>query len=213
LKLYSHPASRFAARCRIQIRAKGLDVAVEDVSFPVSDAYRRINPLGLIPALELDDGDVLIESAVICEYLEDVGQGPSLRPGDARLRATMRLIMRLLDLNVAPLMNQLYPVMFAGGRADPSMAERLRVPLGMIARHLPQQGGFAVGGALSLADCALMPILRQMPKLMRQVGLPDHTQSGPWPAYFAAVAQHPAVAAVMAEMAPTIESWGPRPAR
>ena len=210
MKLYSHPASRFAARCRIQIRAKGLDVAIEDVVFPVTDAYRRINPLGLIPALELDDGSVLIESAVICEYLEDVGGEPPLRPADPRQRATMRLIMRLLDLNVAPLMNQLYPVMFAGGRADPAMADRLRLPLGMIARLLPQQGGFAVGGALSLADCALMPILRQMPKLMAQVGLPDHTQDGPWPAYFAAVARNPAVAAVLNEMAPTIEGWGPR---
>lgn len=213
MRLYSHPASRFAARCRIQIYARGLDVEIEDVAFPVSAAYRRINPLGLIPALALDDGSVLIESTVICEYFEDLGGGTPLRPADPRQRATMRLIMRLLDLHVAPLMNQLYPVMFAGGRADSAMAERLRLPLDMIGALLPQSGGFAVGGTLSLADCALVPILRQMPKLMAEIGLPDATAEGPYPAYFAAVAQQPAVARVLAEMAPVIDAWGPRPPR
>ncbi len=37
--------------------------------------FRRINPLGKIPALVLDDGSVLIDSPVICEYLNHVGGG------------------------------------------------------------------------------------------------------------------------------------------
>ena len=40
-----------------------------------SEELRRINPLGKIPALLLDDGSVLIDSPVICEYLNHVGGG------------------------------------------------------------------------------------------------------------------------------------------
>ena len=39
------------------------------------EAFRRINPLGKIPALVLDDGSVLIDSPVICEYLNHKGGG------------------------------------------------------------------------------------------------------------------------------------------
>src|SRR5471032_105157 len=39
------------------------------------EAFRRINPLGKIPALVLDDGSVLIDSPVICEYLNHAGGG------------------------------------------------------------------------------------------------------------------------------------------
>jgi len=37
--------------------------------------FRRVNPLGKIPALVLDDGSVLIDSPVICEYLNHLGGG------------------------------------------------------------------------------------------------------------------------------------------
>src|SRR3984885_16185700 len=39
------------------------------------EGFRRINPLGKIPALVLDDGSVLIDSPVICEYLNQFGGG------------------------------------------------------------------------------------------------------------------------------------------
>ena len=39
------------------------------------ETFRRINPLGKIPALVLDDGSVLIDSPVICEYLNHAGGG------------------------------------------------------------------------------------------------------------------------------------------
>ncbi len=37
-------------------------------------AYRAINPQGRVPALELDDGTVLIQSPAILEYLEEAYQ-------------------------------------------------------------------------------------------------------------------------------------------
>src|SRR5258708_38791527 len=45
------------------------------VSLPADAKLRAINPLGKIPALVLDDGSVIYDSPVICEYLDDLGQG------------------------------------------------------------------------------------------------------------------------------------------
>ena len=52
----------------------------------------RDNPLGKIPTLILDDGQVLYESAVICEYLDSLHAGPRLFPpaGEARWTALRR---------------------------------------------------------------------------------------------------------------------------
>ena len=45
-------------------------------TLPTQDEnFRRVNPLGKIPALVLDDGSVLIDSPVICEYLNHMGGG------------------------------------------------------------------------------------------------------------------------------------------
>jgi glutathione S-transferase len=75
LRLYTNPASPFARKCRVVAHELGLKL--EEVrTLPMQDpAFRRINPLGQIPALQLDDGSVLMDSPVICEYLNHRGGG------------------------------------------------------------------------------------------------------------------------------------------
>lgn len=75
MKLYSNTASPFGRKCKII--AHELGVTLEIVrTLPVQDPeFRRINPLGKIPALLLDDGSVLFDSPVICEYLNRKGGG------------------------------------------------------------------------------------------------------------------------------------------
>jgi len=75
LKLYSNPASPFARKCRVIALELGLKLEeIQTLPFQ-SPELRRINPLGKIPVLVLDDGSVLIDSPVICEYLNHVGGG------------------------------------------------------------------------------------------------------------------------------------------
>jgi len=75
LKLYTNAASPFARKCRVIAHELGLKL--EEVrTLPMQDPeFRRVNPLGKIPALVLDDGSVLIDSPVICEYLNHTGGG------------------------------------------------------------------------------------------------------------------------------------------
>lgn len=61
--------------------------------------YLKLNPNAVVPTL-LDNGAVIIESTVICEYLDDAYPEPRLRPSDAVGRARMRLWTKQLDEGV-----------------------------------------------------------------------------------------------------------------
>jgi len=97
VKLFGSPLSPFVRKVRAAIHEMGLDsrIAFTAVTMtPVApDAVlNRANPLGKIPALELDDGSSLYDSPVICEYLDGVHDRPRLLPpaGPARWQALRR---------------------------------------------------------------------------------------------------------------------------
>src|ERR1700757_903396 len=102
MKLYQTYLSPFPTRVRLLLYAKGINVEMVEPpgihdSRESKGYYLGVNPVGRVPALELDDGRVLPESEVICEYLEDAFPEPSLRPKDPWSRAQVRLISRLCD--------------------------------------------------------------------------------------------------------------------
>ena len=74
MKLYGTPISPFTRKAMVV--ARELDLKLTVLPRPDDAAeFRRINPLGKIPALVLDDGSVLFDSPVICEYLNQAGGG------------------------------------------------------------------------------------------------------------------------------------------
>jgi glutathione S-transferase len=75
MKLYANAASPFARKTLIIAHELGLKLDVVKTVPAGNEEYRRVNPLGKIPALVLDDGSVLIDSPVICEYLNQRGGG------------------------------------------------------------------------------------------------------------------------------------------
>jgi glutathione S-transferase len=87
--------SPYVRRVAISLRVLGFDYEHDVRSvFGDFDAMRRINPLGRIPSLILADGEVLIDSGAILDWLDQtVGPGRALIPaaGPDRVRA-LRLI-------------------------------------------------------------------------------------------------------------------------
>src|SRR4051794_36609839 len=65
----------FMAERGIQIPRAGIDLRGGENR---REPYLFTNPLGQMPALELEDGTVLPEITAICEYLDEITQGPSL---------------------------------------------------------------------------------------------------------------------------------------
>ncbi len=159
MKLYGSDLSPFAARCRMQFLAKGLDIPMEPAPDGLkSDTFTRINPLQRIPALVLDSGRALPESIVICEYIEDLYPEPPLRPADPEQRAIMRTLSRIVDLyfldTLGPLFGQMDPASRDQAVVDDALAKAGKALDGL--EHYIGEGGFAVGDSLSLADCTLV---------------------------------------------------------
>jgi len=109
LKLYSYHRSSAAYRVRIALNLKGLDYDYVPVNLLESEqksaAYLARNPLGLVPALESDDGDLLTQSVAILEWLEETGPEPALLPFGPLQRARVRALVNTVTCDIHPLNN------------------------------------------------------------------------------------------------------------
>jgi glutathione S-transferase len=95
MRLWHNPASPFVRKVRIVIRESHLQ-GIEEINTPVSPVNPHAelatkNPLVKIPALQMDDGAVLYDSSVICEYLDTLNRGPKLIPADGARWNALRL--------------------------------------------------------------------------------------------------------------------------
>lgn len=170
MQLYSLPLSPYAARVRGAIYAK--DLPVEIVTPPadwrISAEYRKLNPLGRVPVLVLDDGSSLPESGVIVEYLEDLQPEPALRPRFAQTLARARLIGQVAELYVMPAIMPLFFLFDAKTRDDAAIEAqlgKLDQALGSLDGMLTP-GAYACDGKLSLADVWLAPVRFTLDGLM-----------------------------------------------
>ncbi|MCA9793998.1 MAG: glutathione S-transferase N-terminal domain-containing protein [Candidatus Eremiobacteraeota bacterium] len=96
MKLYHSPASPYARKVRVCAIECGLEAQLELVLATPHDAddhLHQINPLGRVPALVTDEGWVLVDSPVICEYLDHQSAAPHPlfpTPGPRRWSALRR---------------------------------------------------------------------------------------------------------------------------
>lgn len=91
MKLHYSPRSPFVRKVLVCAHEKGLDSRIELIEtdpWASPDALTSDNPLSKVPALTLDDGSVIFDSPVICEYLDTLAPAPVLFPqGPARWEA------------------------------------------------------------------------------------------------------------------------------
>ena len=100
LKVYSYINSICTQKVFITLAEKRLDYTTQNVDLfrneQFSPQYLKINPKGVVPALD-HDGRIVIESTLICEYLDDCFPAQRLVPQDPLLRARMRLWSKAVD--------------------------------------------------------------------------------------------------------------------
>jgi len=93
LELYHNNMSVCAQKVRLVIHEKKLSPKLHHMTLRDGDVHRpeylKLNPKGVVPTL-VDNGRVIIESTVICEYLEDAYPENPLLPADAFGRAKVR---------------------------------------------------------------------------------------------------------------------------
>lgn len=105
LELYTHPMSPCAQKVRIVLAEKGLEWTGHHVSLQDKENlepwYLKLNPLGVVPTL-VHEGRPVIESSIICEYLDDTFPERSLKPDDTYQVARMRFWMKHVDVKLHP---------------------------------------------------------------------------------------------------------------
>jgi glutathione S-transferase len=117
--------------------------------------FIQSSPLGKIPFIETDQGD-LSESQAILEYLEERYPDRSLYPEDVFERAKCRELIQHLELNCEWVARRLYKESFFGGHVSEETKceakERLSTGLEAVAR-LSKFSPYILGATLSAADC------------------------------------------------------------
>lgn len=189
MHLYYAPGACSLAT-HIVAREAGIDVTLEKIdgkahTLADSSDYYAINPKGSVPALKLDDGQVLTEGAVLMQYLADQkpesGLAPKLGSFERyRLMEWMNFIATDIHRQMSPLFN---PKTNPEARA--AFTERLMQRIGIVATQLGKTN-FLMGSQFTVADAYLFTVLRWTKRF--EIALPESLNQ-----FMARVAERPAV--------------------
>ena len=171
IKFYYHPLSSFCWKVAIALYEKG--VAFEPVIVNLGDqdqsaAFIKLSPMRKMPAI-VNDGEVINESSIEIEWLDQNFAAPKLIPADPAQALEVRFWDRFFDVYVH------YPMQrVVGDRLRPAdkrdaygVAEnkaQMKNALAVIDKHMTGREWVA-GASFSMADCAAAPALYYADKL------------------------------------------------
>jgi glutathione S-transferase len=196
VKLYYAP---FACSLspHIALREAGLDFELSRVDLRAQktldgEDYNAINPKGYVPALRLDDGQVLSEGPAIVQYIADLKPESKLAPPQGsferyRLQEWLNFISTEIHKQFSPMFSPTLP--------EPQRAQavkKIKRRLGYVEEQLKERA-FLLGEQLSVADIYLFTVLRWT----RAVHM-DISEFTRLTSYLARIAERPAVAAAVA---------------
>jgi glutathione S-transferase len=169
IQLYDYPQSPYCQKVRIVLAEKDLSYEKIFVDLPKggqkSPDFLRLNPYGRVPVL-VDEDEVVYDSTIINEYLDDEYPHPPLMPMQSGGRARARMLEDFADnsftIPTSLLLAELQKPEGEGNgeRIQRYRAEVLRV-LELLERRL--EGKEYLAGGFSLADVAFVPRLLILP--------------------------------------------------
>ena len=181
MKLIGSAGSPYARKVRVVMAEKKIDFQFESLNVAESHSQiQQFNPLGKVPYLVLDDGDILFDSRVIVDYLDNLTPVHRLIPATGRPRAEVKVWEALADgaVDAAGLIRM--ETLRAPDKQDSAwMAKqqsKIEAALASMAQRLGDQA-YCVDGRYSLADisvaCAIGYLDWRFPQLAWQAKHPN----------------------------------------
>ena len=169
MNLHSFFRSGTSHRLRIVLNLKGIAYTYVAVDLRreehLSEAFRAVNPQGMVPALEID-GQIKTQSPAIIEWLEERYPTPALLPTHVDDRAHVRALAAIVGCDIHPINNRriLEALRSEFGANDAAVNRWCSTWItagfdafeGLLAAD-QRRGDFCFGDAPSLADVYLMP--------------------------------------------------------
>jgi maleylpyruvate isomerase len=166
--LYNYFRSSAAFRTRIALNLKGIPYESEAVHLTrdggaqFTPAFRKINPQARVPALKLDNGDILVQSLAIMDYIEETHPQPPLLPKDPAARAHVRAVAQIVSCDIHPLnntsvLNYLRKELKQDDAAVNAWYRHWVIAGFDAVEQLLKPGKFAFGDNVTLADVCLVP--------------------------------------------------------
>lgn len=127
--------------------------------------FLTLNPQGLLPALETDDGQVLTQSLAIIEYLDELFPEPALLPTDPVQKAKVRAVAQIVACDIHPVQNlkvlqRLRDLGHSEDQVQEWAAKTIEEGLDAVEQLIAAQPGpFAFGERPTLADICIVPQL------------------------------------------------------
>ncbi|CAO3572931.1 unnamed protein product [Mortierella alpina] len=167
LTLYSSPVCPFAARAVLAMAETKQDhesIAI-DIAVPRPDWYLHINPYGQVPALKINDKDVIYESLIVAEYIADLHPESGLISADALQRAQTRYIIHHWGAHVQSVIHKASVTVNAAESAAlrQQVIKELEKVNGLLENAsrtaTDVAGPFFLGAKFTFADLAIAPFL------------------------------------------------------
>lgn len=158
LKLYGFPVSNYTNMVELALLEKGLPYEYVPTRPDQSVEFLAKSPRGKVPALGTPQG-FINEASVILEYLEDTGEGKPLLPAEPRARATVRALMKEMELYIELPARSCFAEAFFGGRVPDAIKSKARDDLQAGFATLKRHGAFGpyvAGSAFTLADIVFL---------------------------------------------------------
>src|SRR5438046_1191416 len=172
LKLYDYPDCPFCQKVRVMLAEKDLEYEKIFVDLrkqeQKSPDFLRLNPYGKVPVV-VDEEEVIYDSTIINEYLEDEYPLPRLMPEDWQGRARVRLLQDYCDNSfIPPTTMLLAQLRKADAEREQQRVEQAREELRRSLYFLRDALGgreYLVGKEFTLADMAFAPRIMVLGRL------------------------------------------------
>lgn len=158
IKLYGFTISNYFNMVKMALIEKGIDYEFVDVRPSQEEDVLKKSPMGKVPYIETDHG-FISETNVIFDYLEDLGQGPSLLPTDPYERAKTRELIKEIELYIELPARTCFAEAFFGGEVSDETKEKAKEALTKGIACLRRNGRFSpfvAGDRFTYADIMLM---------------------------------------------------------